>query len=188
MRSGVASCAQNCGVGTWPGTRIEPHEKRPVGRATSALALGELQSAPRPLRGPIGTSAMSPIWRGVCQGVGVDTHCLVGGGGGRMWLRLAGRSGRPRVRDVGHAHIRGLGTPRPWFVARPLSKVERARPGAGAQATNRGVVCASRDRSGRLASGNGLWGFQRELVSLLRVVGVGVGAGAVVGQVAISQQ
>jgi hypothetical protein len=60
--------------------------------------------------------------------------------------------------------------------------------GAGAQATNRGVVCASRDRSGRLASRNGLWGVQRELVSLLRVVGVGVGAGDVVGQVAISQQ
>jgi hypothetical protein len=30
---------------------------------------------------------------------------------------------------VGHAHIRGLGTPRPLFVARPLSKVERARWG-----------------------------------------------------------
>ena len=59
----------------------------------------------------------------------------------------------------GHAHIRGLGTPRPLFVARPLSKVERARRGAGAQATNRGVVCASRDRPGRLASRNGLlWG------------------------------
>ena len=31
----------------------------------------------------------------------------------------------------GHAHIRGLGTPRPLFVARPLSKVERAHPGGG---------------------------------------------------------
>ena len=30
---------------------------------------------------------------------------------------------------VGHAHIRGLGTPRPLFVARPLSNVERARRG-----------------------------------------------------------
>jgi len=29
--------------------------------------------------------------------------------------------------------------PRPLFVARPLSKVERGRPGAGAQATDRGV-------------------------------------------------
>jgi hypothetical protein len=35
----------------------------------------------------------------------------------------------------GRAHIRGLGTPRPLLVARPLSKVERARPEAGAQAT-----------------------------------------------------
>jgi hypothetical protein len=87
----------------------------------------------------------------------------------------------------GHAHIRGLGTPRPLFVARPLSKVERAPQGAGAQATNRGVVCASREVLGpprqpqRVVS-------QREFVSLLRVVGVGVGSGAVVVQVAISQQ
>ena len=42
-----------------------------------------------------------------------------------VWLRLAGRSERPRVRGGGHAHIRGLGTPRPLFVARPLSIVER---------------------------------------------------------------
>jgi hypothetical protein len=112
-----------------------------------------------------------------------------------VWLVLRGvvavrGAARPFAgfATFGHAHIRGLGTPRPLFVARPLSKVERARPGAGAQATNRGVVCASRDSSGRLASRNGLWEFQRELVSLLRVVGVGVSADAVVGQVAISQQ
>ena len=41
---------------------------------------------------------------------------------------------------VGHAHIRGLGTPRPWFVARPLSKVERGARVGAAQATFRGVV------------------------------------------------
>jgi hypothetical protein len=80
------------------------------------------------------------------------------------------------------------------FVARPLSKVERAHPRAGAQATNRGVVCASRECSDRLANRNGLSVSvsrvlsQRELVSLLRVVGVGVGSGLVVVQVAISQQ
>ena len=34
-------------------------------------------------------------------------------------------------------------------------KSSAATRGAGAQATNRGVVCASRDRSGRLASRNG---------------------------------
>ena len=38
---------------------------------------------------------------------------------------------------LGHAHIRGLGTPRPLFVARPLSKVERARPKGGCSAPAR---------------------------------------------------
>jgi hypothetical protein len=76
-----------------------------------------------------------------------------------MWLRLAGRSGRPRVRDGGHAHIRGLATPRPLFVARPLSKVERGARVGVAQATNRGVVVREPGCSGRLASRNGLlWG------------------------------
>ena len=42
-------------------------------------------------------------------------------------MRLAGRPGCPRVRDGRHAHVRGLGTPRPLFVARPLSIVERDR-------------------------------------------------------------
>jgi hypothetical protein len=96
---------------------------------------------------------------------------------------------------VGHAHIRGLGTPRPLFVARPLSIVERGARLGVAQATNRGVVVREPGCSGRLASRNGKskWG-QRELVSLLRVMGVlvawvagwvGVGCS---GQVAISQQ
>jgi hypothetical protein len=93
------------------------------------------------------------------------------------------------VRDVRSCSYSGAG-PRPLFVARPLSKVERAHRGAGAQATNRGVVCASRECSDRLANRNGLLVSvsQRELVSLLRVVGVGVGSGLVVVQVAISQQ
>src|ERR1019366_7037260 len=54
-----------------------------------------------------------------------------------------GSWGGPGVRGfatVGHAHIRGLGTPRPLFVARPLSKVERGARVGVAQATNRGVV------------------------------------------------
>src|SRR5450759_386442 len=105
---------------------------------------------------------LSPIWRTACQGVGVDDHVnvwqllqlmLVAAGGAVRAFR--------RVRDGGHAHIRGLGTPRPLFVARPLSKVERGRPGwAGAQATNRGVVVREPGCSGRLASRNGKcrWG------------------------------
>jgi hypothetical protein len=89
-----------------------------------------------------------------------------------LWLRLAGRSGRPRVRDGGHAHIRGLGTPRPWFVARPPSKVERGARLGVAQATFRGVVVreAGDARAASLAATG--CEFQRELVSLLRVVGV----------------
>jgi hypothetical protein len=73
--------------------------------------------------------------------------------GGRMWLRLAGRSGRPRVRDGGHAHIRGLGTPRPLFVARPLSKVERGARWALLRRQIAELLCASRDaRAASLAA------------------------------------
>ena len=61
-----------------------------------------------------------------------------------MWLRLAGRSGRSRVRDGGHAHIRGL-VPRPLFVARPLSKVERGRPGWVLRRRIAELLCASRE-------------------------------------------
>ena len=110
-----------------------------------------------------------------------------------LWLRFAGRSGRSRVRDVRSCSYSGAG-PRPLFVARPLSKVERARPGRVLRRRIAELLCASRECSGRLASRNGLSVSvsvsvsQRELVSLLRVVGVGVGSGLVVGQVAISQQ
>ena len=112
-----------------------------------------------------------------------------------MELRLAGRSGLRGIRDGWSCSYSGAG-PRPLFVARPLSKVERGHPGVGAQATNRGVVCASRDYSDRPANRNGfvvgpvisVSVSQREFVSLLRVVGMGVGSGLVVVQVAISQQ
>ena len=65
-----------------------------------------------------------------------------------VWLVVVvgcdcGLRGGPGVRGfatVGHAHIRGLGIPRPLFVARPLSKVERGARAGVAQATNRGVV------------------------------------------------
>src|SRR4030081_3270512 len=90
-----------------------------------------------------------------------------------MWLRLAGRSGRPRVRDGGHAHIRGLGTPRPLFVARPLSIVERGRRWrVVAQATNRGVVVREPGMLGPPRLPQRVGWCQRELLSLLRVVGV----------------
>jgi hypothetical protein len=71
-----------------------------------------------------------------------------------------GLRGGPGVRGfatVGHAHIRGLGTPRPLFVARPLSKVERGRRGRVLRRLIAELVCASRGYPGRLASRNGLW-------------------------------
>jgi hypothetical protein len=90
----------------------------------------------------------------------------------------------------GHAHIRGLGTPRPLFVARPLSKVERARRRRVLRRRNAELCARAGKRSGRLANRNGssVSVSQREFVSLLRVVGVGVGSTAVMVQVAISQQ
>jgi hypothetical protein len=93
----------------------------------------------------------------------------------------------------GHAHIRGLAQDLCSSHVRCLKSSAPTR-GVGAQATNRGVVCASRECSDRLANRNGLSAggsvsvSQRELVSLLRVVGVGIGSGLVVVQVAISQQ
>src|SRR5665648_212506 len=72
-----------------------------------------------------------------------------------MWLRLAGRSERPRVRDGGDAHIRGLGTPRPWFVARPLSEVERAARGAVLRRHFAELLCASRDARGASLAATG---------------------------------
>ena len=94
--------------------RSESHEclrklqsRTPRARLNGCMGFGASGSPPRRDRGRPGASAMSPIWRSGCQGVGVDGHGLVGGAW-LMWLRLAGRSGRPRVRDGGHAHIRGL--------------------------------------------------------------------------------
>jgi hypothetical protein len=89
---------------------------------------------------------------------------------------------------VGHAHIRGLGTPRPLFVARPLSKVERVRRGGGCSGDESRSCVREPGSLGPPRQRQRVVGFQRELVSLLRLVGVGVSAGAVVGQVAISQQ
>jgi hypothetical protein len=128
-------------------------------------------------------SGLSPMWRGGCHVAWVGGHCVVGAGAG--WCGCGWRGG-PGVsrgsrrlvmlifgdwapQDFCSSHVRGLKS------SAPARRV-------GAQATNRGVGCASRDDSDRLASGNGLWrGFQRELVSLLRMVGVGAGAGAGVG-------
>ena len=58
---------------------------------------------------------------------------------GVVWLRLAGRSERPRVRDGGHAHIRGLSQDLCSSHVRCLKSSAAARGGAGAQATNRGA-------------------------------------------------
>jgi hypothetical protein len=108
--------------------------------------------------------------------------------GGWVWLRFAGRSGRPRGSRRSVMLIFGDWAPQDLCSSHVRCLKSSAPAAAGTQATHRGVVCASRGCSGRLASRNGLGRVQRELVSLLRVVGVGVGSGVVVVQVAISQQ
>ena len=73
-----------------------------------------------------------------------------------VWLRLAGRSGRSRgSRRLVMLIFGGWVTPRPLFVARPLSKVERGRVGGRVLAAIAELACASRGCSGRLASRNG---------------------------------
>src|SRR5664280_405063 len=80
---------------------------------------------------------------------------------GWMWLRLAGRSGRPRVRDGGHAHIRGLGTPRPLFVATRAVAVSTwagSLPAAERLASERSPCTRPARRSERsLASASADW-------------------------------
>src|ERR1039458_10171722 len=72
-----------------------------------------------------------------------------------MWLRLAGRSERPRVRDGWSCSYSGAGYPK-TFVRRTSAVYCRARRlGGVAQATNRGVVVREPGCSGRLASRNG---------------------------------
>ena len=110
---------------------------------TGARYLGESDRAPRPDVRGIGVIASSPIWRSGCQGVGVDGHGLVVVRW-LMWLRLAGRSERSRDRDGWSCSYSGA-VPRPLFVARPLSKVERGRRGGRVlRRLIAELVCASR--------------------------------------------
>jgi hypothetical protein len=78
-----------------------------------------------------------------------------------VWVNVVAVRGAVRAfagfATVGHAHIRGLGTPRPVFVARPLSKVERARRGGGCSGDESRSCVREPGSSGRLASRNGLW-------------------------------
>ena len=87
-----------------------------------------------------------------------------------MWVAAGGAVRAVRgFATVGHAHIRGLGTPRPLFVARPLSKVERGCWWRLLRRQAAELVCASRGCSGRLAGRNGgVRKCQREVVSLPR--------------------
>jgi hypothetical protein len=61
-----------------------------------------------------------------------------------VWLRLAGRSERPRVRDGGHAHIRGLSQDLCSSHVRCL----KSSAAAGGRVLRRRIaelLCASRD-------------------------------------------
>jgi hypothetical protein len=159
-----------------------------------ALAAQTLGGARRPaaclsryVDEPVAASPTSPIWRGGCQGAGVD-GCCPAGGAGVMWLRLAGRSERSRgsrrlvmlifggwvPQDLGSSHVRCL---------------KSSAPAGGGCSGDESRSCVREPGSlGPPRQPQRVVGVQRELVSLLRVAGVGVGAGAVVGQVAISQQ
>ena len=101
-----------------------------------------------------GAIASSPIWRSACQGVGVDGHCLV------VVVDVVAACGAVRASAGSRrwsCSYSGAG-PRPLFVARPLSIVERGRRGARRVLRRRiaELLCASRGCSGRLASRNGL--------------------------------
>ena len=73
-----------------------------------------------------------------------------------LWLRFARRAEVfAGFATFGHAHIRGLSQDLCSSHVRCLKSSASTR-GVGAQATNRGVVCASRDTSDRLANRNGL--------------------------------
>jgi hypothetical protein len=86
---------------------------------------------------------LSPIWKGGCQGVGVVGHCLVGcvvdvvAAGGAVRSSWGSRRWSCSYSGAG---------PRPLFVARPLSFVERGRPGwAVLRRPIAELLCASRD-------------------------------------------
>ena len=64
----------------------------------------------------------------VSRGQGSMGRCSAMCRGGVVAVRGAVRA-IAGFATFGHAHIRGLGTPGPLFVARPLSKVECARRG-----------------------------------------------------------
>ena len=78
----------------------------------------------------------------VVKGAWVDGHCVVGGAG-LLWLRFAGRPGRSRGSRRSVMLIFGGWVPQDLCSShvRCLKSSAPAR-GAGAQATNRGVVCS----------------------------------------------
>jgi hypothetical protein len=106
------------------------------------------------------------------RAVGVAEGVVAAGGAVRAFAGFA---------TVGHAHIRGLAQDFCSSHVRCLKSSAPAPGGVGAQATDRGVVCASREARTASPAATGCSRGQRELVSLLRVVGVGMGTGAVIG-------
>jgi hypothetical protein len=116
-----------------------------------------------------------PIWRAGCQVDGVHGSVLAEGWGTEMWLRLAGRSGRPRMSRRWSASYAGAGYPKTLVSShvRCLFSSAAARVG-GCSWARRGLVCAMPGSSGRLASRDGCRsGVQSEALILLVVVDLG---------------
>jgi hypothetical protein len=74
-----------------------------------------------------------------------------------VWLRLAGRSGRPRVSRRVVRLICGGWVPQDLVSSHVRCLQTSAAAGAVAHSPKRGLVCASAGGPGRLASRHGLW-------------------------------
>ena len=74
-----------------------------------------------------------------------------------VWLRLAGRSGRPRVRDGGHAHIRGLSQD---LCSSHVRCLKSSAAAGGRRVLREGIaelLCASRDARAASLAAPGCW-------------------------------
>ncbi len=142
--SGPVGCGR---LPSWQSTRAIPARAGDSFWARAIVRRRHLSpGCPRSLRRPYGGAVVKG--HGLMAIVWVVMLVVV-------WLRFARRPGRSRgFATGGHAHIRGLAQDLCSSYLRRLKSSAPAR-GVGAQATNRGVLYASRDGRGRLANRNG---------------------------------